>query len=93
MYVEWELSDLLTVVNVLILLYLIWKGIKMSAGSNLKDAVVSLQNSVTALNAAVTTHNTNVAGLGLTPDADVQSAADAINAVAISLTQTAGTLK
>lgn len=76
------------VLNIFALFYL--KGKFMSAGSNLKDAVVMLQNSHANLHNSVSNHV--VAVSALTPDADVQAAADAINAVAVAMTATAATL-
>lgn len=83
---------LLTIDFVLSLVAIFYlKGKIMSAGSNLKDAVVMLQNSAAVVNAAIVNHV--AVSSSLTPDADVQAAADAINAAAVSLTQAASQLK
>lgn len=91
MSLELDLFDIGSLVLLTLVSFLLLRKHYMSAGSNLKDAVVTLQNSASALEASVAAHVTVVSAL--TPDADVQSAADAINAVAVALTNAAGQLK
>lgn len=88
--IEFDLSDVvaLLTVNLFTLIYI---GCKMSAGTNLSDAVVSLENSATALEQAVqgiiASKGDNVSG------ADAQLLADRINGVAVALTNSANSLK
>lgn len=93
MYVSLDVFDLgfigaLVLASILIA-YL--KGKQMSASSNLKDAVTMLQNSHAALNTVVNNHVAAVSSL--TSDADVQAAADAINAIAVQMSATANALQ
>lgn len=92
MYVQLDLFDLVTLSLLLIasLFASYLKGKSMSAGSNLKDAVSMLNNSHSALQAALSNHIASTSAL--TADTEVQAAADAINSIAVSLTQAANSL-
>lgn len=91
MILELDPFDLGSLVLLTLVSFLLLRKHYMSAGSNLKDAVVTLQNSASALEASVAAHVSVVSAL--TPDADVQVAADAINAVALALSNAASQLK
>lgn len=94
MHIEFDLYDVVVLlsINLLLLLHILIKGKHlMSAGSNLVDAVTSLENSANALGAAA------AAIIAAKADAvaatDAQPLADRINAVAVSLTNTANSMK
>lgn len=90
----WIVFDLYDVVGLLSLILIVvsYIGFKqMSAGSNLTDAAVSLENSAAALEAAVASA---IASKGdMVSATDAQAVADRINAVAVALTNSANSLK
>jgi hypothetical protein len=82
--IDWPL--VLSVINVLLIVYLIYKVCKMAARDNLNSALTALDASASALDQAVSNHvaaHANVMGEG-----DVQAVADNVFRI-INVLQTA----
>ncbi len=81
-----DISDGLLIllgINLATAIYLFWKGKKMSARSNLADAVQMLDNSAQSIISAVNGHAA-VAG-DLPSETELQAHADKINLIAVNL--------
>ena len=78
--------------NIITFGYFYWKGRKlMSALSNLKDAVQMLDNTAQAASGDISVHISRISNL--VPEAEVQVAADKVNAIALSIQEAIKQLK